>query len=371
VVFMQSFDVGFDRAQIVVVNDGRGGRLAERWEALKREWLAQRGVAAVSGSSAAPGGEPMRDLIRGEGGDTRVSPVNTRIVAVDFDFLSTYGIEILAGRGFSSDFGADSLDAAGPRDLRAPREAIVNVAAARALGWTPAQAVGKAFWGVDLTAPASDRPAAQTMRRIIGVIGDIHFAPLRDAVEPMMFVLPQTYFTTASIKLTGMDVAGTLARIDAVWKQVVPERPIARRFLDDDFERFYRGETRQLQVLAVSSSLAILVASLGLFGLAALTTEQRTKEIGIRKVMGGSVADIVRLFTGELGRLALVANVVAWPFAYLAMHRWLDQFAYRIELGVATFVGGGLLVVAAGGVAVGIVAARAAAAKPIQSLRYE
>src|SRR5882672_21520 len=312
VMFMRTFDVGFDKTQIVVVSDGRAGLLAQRWEVLKREWLAESGVAAVSGSSAAPGGDPMRDLIHGEGGDPEALPVNTSIVAVDSDFLSTYGIEVLAGRGFSSDFGADSLDAAGPRDLRATRGAIVNVATARALGWTPDEAVGKAFWGADLTAPAMGPSADQAARRIVGVIDDVHFAPLRDPVGPMMLILPQTYFNTASIKLTGGDVAGTLARIDAVWARAVPERPIARRFLDDDFDRFYRGERKQAQMLGVCSSLAILVASLGLFGLAALTTEQRTKEIGIRKVMGGSVVDIVRLFTGELSRLAVLANAVAW-----------------------------------------------------------
>src|SRR5882672_6627180 len=109
VMFMRTFDVGFDKTQIVVVSDGRAGLLAQRWEVLKREWLAESGVAAVSGSSAAPGGDPMRDLIHGEGGDPEALPVNTSIVAVDSDFLSTYGIEVLAGRGFSSDFGADSL----------------------------------------------------------------------------------------------------------------------------------------------------------------------------------------------------------------------------------------------------------------------
>ena len=370
-MYMRSIDRGYDTQRMVVVSGPRTGRLGARWEILKREWLEQPGVLAVSGSSGVPGEPALADLIAGEGRDRQAPPVNMQIVAVDPDFFSTYGIEMAAGRAFSSDVAADSSDAAGPADLRAVTEAIVNPRSARELGWTPEEAVGKELWGVDFGAATNARPPGSQAARIVGVTRDIYFDPVQRPIAPLMFILPRAFFGAASIKIGGRDVAGTLARIDEVWGRIVPEQPIARRFLDDDFDRFYRGEQRQGQLLSSSALLAILLACLGLFGLASLTTEQRTKEIGIRKVIGGTTADIVRLFAGELGRLVLLANVVAWPVAYVAMRHWLDRFPYRIDLGALVFVASGLLVLAIAGVTVGTVAARAAMAKPIHSLRHE
>jgi putative ABC transport system permease protein len=368
-MFMRNVDLGYDKERMVVVAGPRSGDVAERLEILKREWLAQPGVVAVSGSRAVPGGSGIGDLITGEGRDPALPPVNVGIVAIDLDFFSTYGIEMAAGRAFSSDIGADLADAAAPSD--AYTEAIINPRAARELGWTPEEAVGKELWGVGLDGSSRERRPDEPARRIVGVTRDIYFRPLQEPIAPLVFILPRALFRSSSIKIDGRDVAGTLARIDAVWKRIVPEQTIRRTFLDDEFATFYRTEQRQAQMLSYAASFAIALACLGLFGLTSLTTEQRTKEIGIRKAMGGTMVDIVRLFAGELGRLALLANLIAWPVAYVAMRRWLDQFPYRIELGPATFVGSGLLVLAVAWLTVGAVAARAAVAKPIQSLRYE
>jgi putative ABC transport system permease protein len=144
-----------------------------------------------------------------------------------------------------------------------------------------------------------------------------------------------------------------------------------RRFLDDDFEALYRGERRQAQLLALFSLLGILIACLGLYGLASFSTTRRTKEIGIRKTLGASVPEIVRLFTTEFGVLVLLANVVAWPVAYFAMQRWLSGFAYRIELGPFVFVASAALALAVALLTVAAVATRAARAKPVEALRTE
>jgi putative ABC transport system permease protein len=144
-----------------------------------------------------------------------------------------------------------------------------------------------------------------------------------------------------------------------------------RRFLDDDFEALYRGERRQAQLLTTFSLLAVAIACLGLYGLASFSTTRRTKEIGIRKTLGASVTDIVRLFTAEFGALVLLANVLAWPIAYFAMQRWLAGFAYRIELGPFVFIASGLLALAIATLTVAAVASRAARAKPVTALRYE
>jgi putative ABC transport system permease protein len=296
-----------------------------------------------------------------------------RFVAVDPDFFATYGIKLLTGRTFSRNVGADlsDIDLVGPQSLVAASVSIIDTRTARAFGWTPEEAVGKTFWNVPLDAPESGPPAGAPLRRIVGVVDDVYLQPLRETSQPLMFILPRGLSDQASLKIAGRDLESTLARIDAVWSRIVPEQPISRRFLDADFDAVYQSERRQGQMLTYCSSLSILIACLGLFGLASLTTEQRTKEIGIRKVLGSTTGDIVRLFAGEIGRLVLVANVIAWPVAYLLMRRWLDDFAYRIDLGLLIFVGSGLLVLAVAWLTVGVVAARAARAKPIHSLRYE
>jgi putative ABC transport system permease protein len=163
----------------------------------------------------------------------------------------------------------------------------------------------------------------------------------------------------------------TLAHIDATWNRFLPDQAITRRFLDQDFQALYEGEERQGQMFLYFSALAILIACLGLVGLASFATEQRTKEIGVRKVMGGTVLDIVRLFTGEFSKLVLLANVIAWPAAYFLMQRWLDNFAYRIDMSFAVFAGSALIALVVALLTVGTIAARAARANPIRSLRYE
>jgi putative ABC transport system permease protein len=175
----------------------------------------------------------------------------------------------------------------------------------------------------------------------------------------------------ASIRVTGADLETTLAGIDEIWGELGPEVPIQRRFLDDDLDALYRGEQKQAQLLTLFSALAILIACLGLFGLASATTLRRTKEIGIRKALGAGVADIVRLLTTEFAALVLVANVIAWPVAYFAMQRWLSVFAYRIELEPFVFVASAMLALVVAMLTVATVATRAARAKPVATLRYE
>jgi putative ABC transport system permease protein len=179
------------------------------------------------------------------------------------------------------------------------------------------------------------------------------------------------FIRTISIRVTGDDLPATLARIDALWREHVPGRPVVRHFLDDDFDALYRSEQRQAQLLTFFSGLAIAIACLGLLGLAWFSTERRVKEIGIRKTMGGTVWDVVLLFTSEFSRLVLLANLVAWPVAYFVMQRWLAAFAYRIEMSPLTFAGGAAVALAVAFGTVAAVAARAAAAKPVASLRYE
>jgi putative ABC transport system permease protein len=208
-------------------------------------------------------------------------------------------------------------------------------------------------------------------------VADTYFESVHSALKPLVYTVPQPQigsFATireASIRVTGNNLQDTLAHIDATWNRFLPDQAVTRRFLDQDFQALYEDEARQGQMFLYFSALAILIACLGLVGLASFATEQRTKEIGVRKVMGATVPDIVRLFAGEFSRLVLLANLIAWPAAYLLMRRWLEGFAYRIDLDPLVFVGSALLALVVTVLTVGVIAARAAATKPIQSLRYE
>jgi putative ABC transport system permease protein len=166
-------------------------------------------------------------------------------------------------------------------------------------------------------------------------------------------------------------MAETLAYIDDVWREFLPELPLNRRFLNDDFEALYSAEQKQGQMMTYFTLLAIFIACLGLYGLASFNAERRTKEIGVRKVMGSSVWRIVLLLTNDFSLLVLLSNIIAWPVAYFAMDRWLENFAYRIDLTPMIFIGSGLIALCIAWVTVGGTAAKAASQKPILALRYE
>ena len=208
---------------------------------------------------------------------------------------------------------------------------------------------------------------------IVGVAADVHLESVRDAITPVAyFVAPQIpALREASIRVTGRRLESTLADIDSIWRRLGPGSPVARRFLDQDFEALYRGEQREGELLGLFSMLAIVIACLGLFGLASLAASQRTKEIAVRKVLGASVKNIVWLFTSEFALLAVAANVIAWPVAYVLVQRWLAGFAYRIGLNALVFFAGGALALSVALATVAVVVGKAARAKPVAGLRYE
>ena len=365
--FARGLETGLDTERIVVVSGSPTAGLGAQWETLKREWLTHPQIRHATASGLTPGMRNPNALgIRAEGStsDGRGMP----FMFVDFAFFETYGIDVLAGRAFSEHAGTDRMRS--PSAVGAAAGAFVlNERAAREFGWTPEVAVGK--W-LELTGgvPSQRGP-------VIGVVEDVYLESVRTAIKPMIYLVPPEGdaglfgFQQASLKLTGADLAETLAFIEAKWAEVVPGQPMQRRFLEEDFDALYRGEERQFVLLTVFSLLAISIACLGLFGLASYATERRTKEIGVRKAVGGSVLDIVRLLTAEFSKPVLLANLAAWPIAYFAMQRWLSSFAYRIDMSPWVYAGSALMALVVAWLAVGVVATRAARAKPIRALRYE
>jgi putative ABC transport system permease protein len=249
---------------------------------------------------------------------------------------------------------------------------VLNETAVRQLGWQSEDALGKLL-EVDFSNDFSLTVAGP----VIGVVEDVHVQSLRQAIQPLAYYVPPLTwgpgpsFEIASVRLNGNNIEQTMAYLSASWREFIPGIPFVYHFLDTDYETLYQEEQRQGQLFTLFALLAIVIACLGLFGLATFTAERRRKEIGVRKVMGGSVWSIVLLLTNDFSKLVLISNLIAWPVAYFAMNRWLENFAYRIDLTPLIFIGSGLIALCIAWVTVGGTAAKAASAKPVLALRYE
>jgi len=266
---------------------------------------------------------------------------------VDSNFLSFYNIPIIQGSGFSEDY----------KDVK--REAyILNEAAVKAIGWD--DPIGKRFgFGED------------EMGIVIGVIKNFHFAPLHLNIGPLAFSPLAERPEWLSIKIHAYNIPDTLAFIERTWKAHSPEGNFSYSFLDDRLDRMYRTEQKLGKTLSYYTFIALFVACLGLFGLASFTTAQRTKEIGIRKVLGATEWNITFLTTQKFIGLVLVANAIAWPVAYFAMHKWLQNFAYRMNIGLWIFILTAVISLSIALLTVGYQSIKAALANPANSLRYE
>lgn len=275
-------------------------------------------------------------------------------VAVDYHFFETLGVKVSQGRSFSSDRGSDE------------REAVVlNEAAVRELGWK--EPIGRHIGLYRLM----DGKPVPAKGRVIGVVEDFHFESLRFEVVPVLFVFSSTWRNFMLVKLGGEDFPGAIRFLKTTWEELDPGIPFQCRFLDDSFAMHYRPERRFLELMIAFAVLAILIAGLGILGLAAYTAEQRTKEIGIRKVVGASVVDIVLMLSREYVALVALASLLACPVAYHAMRRWLESFAYRIEVGYGVLLLMPLVALAIALATVSYQSIKAALADPVDSLRYE
>lgn len=366
--YVRNIDLGLDKEQVVAINGTRARGLGNQWDAMKQQLLDHPGITSATYSHYRPFTHDNNTFPVGKTPGEADDFNRIQIMAVDYDFFTTYGIEIVAGRTFSRERSTDQLifDTRVSPDLSGAL--IVNEATARLFNNSPEELAGTDLWLN--VGPTGYLP-------VIGVVEDSYFASMTTAIEPMLFfIAPENFRGTASqpagaIKITGQDVQGTLAHIENVWREFLPDLPLDMHFLNDDFEALYQLEQQQIEMLTWFTVLAIFIACLGLYGLASFNAERRTKEIGVRKVMGSSVWRIVLLLTNDFSLLVLLSNLIAWPVAYFAMQRWLENFAYRIDLTPLIFIGSGLIALCIAWVTVGGTAARAASQKPVLALRYE
>jgi putative ABC transport system permease protein len=358
--YVQNRDLGFNSEQVVIVNLGARMPASAR-ESFRQRILSQPGVVSASVPNAVPD-RFMMGYTRPVDETAPQSQVSVEIVkfrpaVVDYDFIPTLEISMLAGRNFSRDFSTDVSNAY-----------ILNKAAVAQLGWSPAEAVGKLF-----KLGTEETPAGE----IIGVADDFHIESLHQAVAPVVLQL-HTNSPVGSIpfvlaaRLMPGQIRNAVEDIRQEFNQIAPPgAPFQYSFLDDRFEAMYSSEQQLSRIFSSFAVLAIFIACLGLFGLAAYTAETRTKEVGVRKVLGASLAGIVGLLSKDFVKLVLIANLIAWPIAYFAMNIWLQDFAYRIEIGwwlFAAAAGAALLIAL---LTVSAQAIKAALANPVESLRYE
>jgi putative ABC transport system permease protein len=346
-------DLGFDKEQVAVFS--LRGQLSQKHDVFKNEILRLPGVIRAACSSTVPSRGRSETMFSFEGVDQKkqVLPV----MEIDPDYLETMDMQLVAGRGFSVDHPGDN------------RAMILNETLVKQLGWD--EPIGKTVSMMDLA--DYDKPEkgfVEVPYIVIGVVRDFHFASLHEKIRGHLMKMSGEV-GRISVKLRPGNIPETLQSIQRIWHELEPAYPFSYVFLDESFDRLYRSEQRMGQIFVSFTLMAIFISCLGLFGLASFTADQRTKEIGIRKVLGASVSNVVILLSRDFTKWVILANVVAWPAAFLAMNRWLQNFAYRIDLAVWIFALSGVIALVIALLTVSTKALKAAAANPIDSLRYE
>jgi len=344
--YLRTTSLGFTKDQMVIVPINNGDIRSNR-KRFKEELLRSASVTNVSMMSGEPGGfhDNYTFAIEGIAGPDR----RIRTVFTDFDYVRTFGLSIVEGRDFSKNLATDSVGI------------LLNRTAVRSLGWTESEAIGKRMM---ITLRDS------TWRTVIGVVDDFHFESLKESIQPLAISIVPDYRVFAIRVQTG-DMRDGLATIEQAWNTASPGFPFAFEFLNQSFNKQYKSEERQQKLFIAFAIVAISIACLGLFGLAAYTAEQRTKEIGVRKVLGASVAGIVGLLSTEFFKLVLIANILAFPIAYFVTNRWLQDFAYRTEIGAGTYLLSASMALIIAIATISYQAIRSAISNPIDALKYE
>jgi putative ABC transport system permease protein len=346
--FMLDKNLGFDREQQLVIDFNWDGQVMENMETIKSEFMNLPEVVSIAGSRTVPGGffpAAGTDIETFEGNMENFSPF---LYEIDFDFIPHYEIEVVAGRAYSREFVTDSVSSL-----------LVNETAARSFGYAnPTDIVGKRFqqWGREGT--------------IVGVVKDFNYLSLHKAVAPLTLRYSQ-YGKYLSMKVKSGNMKRAISNIEQKWAEVAPQRPFLYTFLDESFNTQYEADIKFKKLFTLFSFLAILIACLGLLGLATYSAVQRNKEIGVRKVLGAEVSSIVKLLSIDFIKLVLIAIVVATPFSWYVMDKWLHVYAYQIDISWWVFALAGGIALTIALVTVSFNAIKAARANPVDSLRTE
>ncbi|MGS1015692.1 ABC transporter permease [Allosphingosinicella humi] len=370
--YARTVDPGYKRQGLVQIENVGRRNVFPVVDTLKREIAQVDGVKGVGLTGIGIATQDNRNT--GAQLPGRTEPVALGNYNVDEGFFDTMGIKLLAGRSFDANRPADDTTTPFPEDPAAERalaargvNVVLNELAVKRLGYaSPRDAVGKQF-----KIPFDPQYGGILPVTVIGVVQDSRFRSVREPVDPIMFSFTRYGEGWMVVRYDTADPAELLRRIETVWKRVLPDVPFEAKYSDDIVAKLYEAEAARAQTFAAFALLAVIVACLGLFGLAAFTAERRTKEIGIRKVLGARVRDIVQLLAWQFSKPVIVANLIAWPVAWWVMRDWLNSFDARIALGPTPFLLAGLLALV---IAIGTIAGHAfkvARSNPIAALRYE
>lgn len=355
--FIQKKDLGFNKEKVLMID--RAWALQKNGEAFKEEIKKMPEVASVTGTSSRVGNrnDVFGQMFQPQGSN---EVLTVKSMMVDDDFAEMIGFTLKEGRFFSKET-TDSL------------HILLNESAIKTLGLT--DPVGRKLSNTDLFQGDSAR-ANTRLFTIIGIVKNFHFQSLHDEITPLVMFNTEVFGRYANpnyiaVKLKSDNTQSTLAKIESKWKELAPERPFHYEFLDENLHQNYSEEQRSGKIFSVFSSLAIIIACVGLFGLSAYTTSLRTKEIGIRKVMGASVGSVLILLSKDFTKLVFIAFVLATPVAWWMMTVWLSGFAYRIEMGIGSFVLAGSVALLIAWLTVSYQSIKAAIVNPVKSLRSQ
>jgi putative ABC transport system permease protein len=351
--YLNTRDLGYDKDQIITL---RGyAELDNNYDAFYNSLASSSAIRNIARSSRLPTGRLLDwwggvSVVKGDSlVDTGIVP---KSLAVDYEFFSTYGIQLAAGRSFSRAFSSDASEET--------RAFVINETAARRIGWkSPEEGIGKDFKYGDATG------------KLIGIVKDFNFESLHHEILPMVFFLGGHNSRNLSVQIDGARFQQGIAELEKRWKEFLPARPFEYQFMSERYRRLYEADQKQSQLFAIFSAVAIFIACLGLFGLAAFNTLQRIKEIAIRKVLGATVTNILALLSREIVTLIVVASIIAWPIAWLVMRRWLSTFAYHIDMSVLVYALTAIGTIIVALLTVSVQALRAALVNPSSTLHNE
>ena len=353
--FLREKDLGFNKDQVIYFN--AMGKIGEEPAAFKTELLQSPDIVSATIGYGLPGDLFAGDAIKlvtkdGEKEET------TNLFVADYDYIKTLGMKVIAGREFLTDHPTDAENAF-----------IINETAVKEFGFeTPEKAIGKKLaW--DKWIPDSLNPVKRG--EVIGVIKDFHSKSLHEKISKTVLIIYPPIVGKVAVKVKAANISKAVQDIRTVWNKFSPDFPLDYNFLDENFEKMYKSEEKLSRLLWIFTAMAIFIGCMGLFGLAAFSAEQRVKEIGIRKVLGASVSNIVTLLSGNFVKLIILSLLIAGPVAWWVMNKWLEDFAYRISIGWLVFVIAGASAIIIAMITVSFHAIRAAVANPVAALRSE
>lgn len=346
--YMRDLELGFEKERMIFIPSRFGNGTAENFKVLKDRLEQFPEINGVSLSSRVPGKEMGNNVVR-LGWDQNADWSDMRFITVDHDFIEVYDLELVAGRGFDRSFGTDENEGF-----------ILNEAGVNRLGFASAEeAIGKQLaW-------------QQRQGRVIGVLKDFYFMSVQNAIEPFIMPMQRGAAGYLSARVETANFDEVIRRVESAYREIMPDRIFEYSFLNEDFDQQYQAEESFSSVFTFFAVIAIMIACLGLYGLAAYTAQQKVKEIGIRKVLGATEAGVVVLLSGDFVKLVLFSFVIAAPLSYFLMNSWLKEFAERINIGPGVFLMAAGLSLFIAVVTVSYQSVKAAFANPIKSLRYE